>query len=496
MEYVVNGRRHAELFRFFEDICSIPHGSGNEAGVADYLCEFARERGLEYYRDGLNNVLIRKPASPGREKDKPVMLQAHTDMVCEKLPDSSHDFTRDPLKLKVNGDLLSADGTTLGADDGIGVAVMLYLLNDASLSAPALECLFTVSEETGMDGAEGFDYTLIRSRMLINLDNCGEGSACCGCAGGIRFDLLLPAERVPLTGKCVKVTLSGLAGGHSGVEIALGRRNAINMLASLLLSLYHDIPFCLVDMECMGKTNVIPSTASATVAFYDNAQAKEAANRLTAALNAARPSLCKADCGAKITVKNAIGAVNAENSASMCSFRTTDLLLSLLTVTPHGVIRYMPDDPTQVLSSVNPGVMSFDGSRFTVSYFARSCSDSENLSTISLFKGLARLYPDAGLSVISVSPGWLFKRGGELQDAYASACLEALGVTPKFDSIHAGLECGLITSSFNKIDGADNSQAISIGPDLYDIHSTKERVSLSSCERFCDLMTVLLARLG
>ena len=491
MKYVINGRSPAPFFNFFEELCAIPHGSGNEGQIADYLCAFAKARNLEFYRDELNNVLIKKPAAAGYEDKGAVVLQAHVDMVCEKLPASVHDFTRDPLKLKANGDILSATDTTLGADDGAGVAAMLCALNDATLAAPALECLFTVSEETGMNGADGFDYTRISGRYLINLDNGAEGVACCGCAGGLETDILLPCETVPLDGKLMRVTVSGLAGGHSGVEINCGRRNAITLLASALLELYQSAPFCLVSIEGGTKYNVIPSTATAVISFFGAPEAKTAERSLRDYFAGKKVNFAKADKGFRYTFGS---GADAANLGEKLTYRSTRTLLSLLASAPSGVRKYMPDDNSQVLSSVNLGILRpWDGG-YKLSFFARSCDDNENEETRSILAGIATL-AGGSLDILSFHPGWKYKRGGRLQTAYEKALKKVTGKNAYFENIHAGLECGIITAAFNKLDGAERTEAISIGPDMYDIHSAAERLDLASCSRFYAILSDLLTNL-
>lgn len=501
MNYVVKDRTPITLFNFFEEICSIPHGSGNEKGIADYLCGFAKERSLECYRDQLNNVFIKKPAYKGYEDRPAVMLQAHTDMVCEKLPDSTHDFLTDPLTLSVNGDMLTANGTTLGADNGIGVAAMLAALDDKELEAPALECLFTVSEETGMDGVQGFDFTRVTARSVINLDNEGEGIVCCGCAGGIDVTYTLPAEYAPAYGKTVIVSIGDLAGGHSGVDIDLGRQNAIKLLAKALLSLYQSTPFCIVTMKGGAKPNVIPSSATAVITFFGTAEAKAADKYLQSWFIEAKQNFCRADKKIRYSFKNLSAEIaetivpkNSEFSKAQLTYKSTHKLLSLLAAAPTGVLKYMPDDKSQVLSSVNEGVLTHDGEKFNLVFFARSCFDREYMETVSTLVGLGKAY-GAETNVSAPHPGWKYVRGGTLQKAYDQTCREIIGKPAVYQNIHAGLECGAIIAAMNKIDGKENAQAISIGPNLHDIHSVKEAVELSSCEKFYAIIKQMLKKI-
>lgn len=492
MEYLIKDRHPAAMFKAFEDICAIPHGSGNESGISDLLTSFAKERSLDHYRDALGNVLIRKPASADKRRNRPVMLQAHIDMVCEKTPTSERDPLHDPLKLKLSGDILSAEGTTLGADDGIGVAAMLAVLDDGELSHPELECLFTVSEETGMDGALGFDHSLLRSRLMINLDNTEEGYACCGCAGGADIDISIPLERIPALQKPLTVTVSGLAGGHSGQDIDLGRRNAIKLLSVALLSLYERIPFCLISIDGGVKPNVIPSSARAELSFYDSADAKRATAVLKEIFGSIRSGLCRDDAGFKCSIKASNAAIPRENAAM--SYKSTHILLSYISNAPSGVLKYMPQERSQVLSSVNLGNLTTAHAIARAIFFARSENTEEINETVTLIRGLTHL-AGGEARVTSRTPGWRFKRGGILQEAFDTVCRRVIGKPAVIGSIHAGLECGAIISAMNAIDGAENAEAISIGAELHDIHSVKERVSLSSCERLYKMICGILAEL-
>ena len=239
-------------YDFFKKICSIPHGSGNEDAIASYIESVARENGLFCIRDALNNVFVRKGASSGLEALPSVLFAAHTDMVCEKLPSSDHDFENDPLTLIEKDGYVTTNGTTLGADDGAGVAAMLKLMTDTA-PMPETEYLFTSSEETGMDGAFGFDYSNVKSNLAVNLDNGAECSACIGCASGHRYSTKLPLDRTRKCGKAVQITVAGLAGGHSGGEIATPKRSAIKLLAHLLDGIYSSYPFHIVSLSGGGS---------------------------------------------------------------------------------------------------------------------------------------------------------------------------------------------------------------------------------------------------
>ena len=299
MEQIIQGRRPASVFRYFEQISAIPRGSHNESGIADYLVAFAKERGLEYYRDSLHNVLIKSPATDGQEKRPPLLFQGHTDMVCEKNSDVEHDFFSDPLSLFVDGKLLRARGTTLGADNGIAVAIMLALLDGEVAEHPAFECLFTTAEETGLNGAQNFDYGLIKSRTMINMDSEELGVVTCGCAGGLRSDLTLHCATTPFAGQALRVRIGGLMGGHSGADVNTGRANANKLMGRLLAALLPSCDARIVSIAGGSKDNAIPRECEVVLAVAD---VDAATDILTGTANEIARELIKEDRGFTVTV--------------------------------------------------------------------------------------------------------------------------------------------------------------------------------------------------
>ncbi|MBR6708501.1 MAG: M20/M25/M40 family metallo-hydrolase, partial [Clostridia bacterium] len=327
MQYVVEGYRPAKLFRFFEDICAIPHGSRNEAAVADYLVKFAESRGLAYYRDEMENVLISMPGSAGRENEAPMLLQGHIDMVCEKNADTVHDFMRDPLELAVEDGKLFARGTTLGADDGIAVAIMLTVLDGELESHPPIECLFTSQEEIGLHGAAAFDCTKIRARRMINLDSEADNSAIVGCAGGLRSDMTIPLVREPFAGEAISVTVKGLMGGHSGENIHLGRANANKLMGRLLASLLSE-DLRLISCEGGSKDNAIPRECRTVISV---ASAARAIAKLQALAEDIRGELVADDAGFTVI------AEPVDVPAVMADAETTRRAVVSMAIVPNGV---------------------------------------------------------------------------------------------------------------------------------------------------------------
>ena len=468
MHYIINGRKPEAVFRFFEEICSIPHPSFHEERVADYLVAFAKERSLEYVRDELHNVLIKKPATKGMENRAPILFQGHTDMVCEKNGDVEHDFMKDPLKLFLEGDLLGAEGTTLGGDDGIAVAMMLAMLDGAIAEHPPIECLFTVAEEVGLNGAHGFDYSHVSARTMVNLDSEELGVITAGCAGGLRSDLTLSYEAIPTEGEVLRVLLTGLAGGHSGVDICTGRANANKLMGRLLARLFKDVKYNLISLEGGSKDNAIPRECVAVLAVSD----AEAATRvLLEESERIRGELVADDAGFALTVESAEGA------ASMLSDADTLRAVSLISSVDNGVKEMNRNVAGLPEWSRNLGVIRTENGAIDFVFSVRSAIESrldasnDELDLLASALGCTAKH-------YSRYPGWDYAPVSPVRDAYAKAYFSVTGKETRVEVIHAGLECGIIYSKLPDMD------MISIGPNMKDIHSPNERLDLASVELF------------
>ncbi len=469
-------------FEYFKSISKIPRGSGNEAQIAEYLCDFAKENELFYVKDENNNVFIRREAASGFEDKAPVLLQAHTDMVCESASGVAHDFQKDPIELVINGDVVTANGTTLGADDGAGVAVMMDILADKELKAREIECLFTSSEETGMEGAFGFDYSQINSELMVNLDSEEELNACIGCAGGMRSNAFIPMERVKASGTPYTITITGLAGGHSGTEIDRGRRSALKIMGELLDRLYNDYPLHVVEMTGGGRDNVIPFTASVTVIFYSDSDAKTAKVVVKEFAKLTASMLRDEDKGFRMSIKKA-----EKTAESMLSLKSTSNLISALLLAPQGVTESI-SEKNIVVASVNMG--SFElGDKLKLGFLIRSGNLDFCRRTANVISRMAHVLGGEA-EIESSYPGWDFRLGGAMQKAYKAACLKIYGKEPKFTVIHAGLECGVISSELQKY--GKSPDIISIGPDVHDIHTPEERMSISSLSRMCEIVRYII----
>lgn len=478
MEYIINGYEPKRLFEIFEEISAIPRGSGNEKGIADYICAYAERLGLFCIRDEVNNVFVRREAGKGYEEAPSVLLQGHTDMVCEKNASTVHDFTKDPLKLRVKDGFLSAHGTTLGADDGVAVAMMLALL-ELDEDMPMLECLFTVSEETSLLGAEAFDYSVVKSRKMINMDSEGEGVAIVSSAGGADICYTLATDRVKCPDRPIKITVTGLMGGHSGTDISTCRMNANRVMGRVLARLYAKKPFNLISIKGGNMKNAIARECVAEISVIDRAEVE---NELEIIRHEIADEVCKEDRGIKIYLDK------GKISENMLTYKDTSKLIDLLTLTPNGVYAMSPDFEGLVRTSCNCGVVECDEDEIKVWIKTRSSSNSEHDALLGILKRFADAIGVRG-EVSGIYESWDYckdsKLACEFVDAYKKLFPDS-PIQPKTAAIHAGLECGTIISRLGTCD------TIAIGPDVFDIHSPDERLDLASMERFWKLVLYMI----
>ena len=473
---VVNSEIAPLMFEYFEEICKIPHGSENEAEIASYIENFAKSRGLECVKDEANNVLVRKAGTAGRENEPWLMLQGHTDMVCEKDGNVKHEFTKDPLKLYVDSEgFLRAKGTTLGADDGIAVAAMLAVLDGAIDSHPPIECLFTAGEEIGMIGAGKFDFSTLKSRRMINVDSETEGVAVVGCAGGVRSEMTLQVTREPKQGQCLLVKLGGLAGGHSGEDINKGRLNANRLMGRLLTELSFKIDFAVSSINGGSKDNAIPRECVAELCVPDFFEALYEIESIAKIIS--REISCD-DKGFYCTVEH-------------CDFDTvvsgvdTWRLMVSLNNTPCGIIEMSRDVQGLVEWSANLGVVETTDENVKFTFLTRSGIDDRIDFSIHALDRFAELI-DADTGHFGRYTGWSYAKVSPIRDAYLKAYKELFGKEASCQIIHAGLECGLIRSHIPDMD------IISIGPDIIALHSPGEKLNIASAERLWILLEYML----
>ena len=479
MEYLIKGRKPESFFNYFEEISAIPRGSGNEKGIADYIVDFANKRGLYCYRDEVNNVFVRMPASAGRENEGAVMLQGHTVMVCEKNQDTVHDFEREGIKLVLDGDLLTADGTTLGADNGVAVAMMLAILDGELESHPAIECLFTVSEEVGLDGAKAFDYSIAKAEKMLNLDSEGEGMATVSCAGGVRSDIVLKADKCNCSGKkAIEISISGLSGGHSGADIHTGKANANKLMGRVLCAILEKSEIAIAEINGGSKDNAIPRECSAVIVL-DEADVDVAKAIVSEQLCQIKNEVNEDDAEVAIEAKllgNADKCFSAELSRKVIAFVNS---------IANGVLAMSNDIKDLVEFSRNLGVIRTNNEGIELILSTRSSTESLLDSSE---RELALLADMMGGEIRHHGryPGWKYEKDSELRVKYIDAARKILGLEPQILAIHAGLECGIIKSHINNMD------IISIGPEMRGIHSPDEVLDLASCERFWLLIEEML----
>lgn len=471
------------VFHYFEELCQIPHGSHNTKQVSDWLANFAKERGLWYSQDEANNIIIKKPAAKGCEAAPTVILQGHCDMVCEKTPESTHDFTKDPLELMIEGDFVTAKDTTLGGDDGIAVAYILALLEDDTLRAPAIEAVITTDEEVGLLGAKALDTSQLEGRRLINLDSEEEGYLWVGCAGGLRALSTLNVERVSAKGAVMDVVIDGLKGGHSGAEIDKNRANSNKLMGRFLWELGKTVPYRLAGLEGGLKDNAIPRSTTAKIVVEASAQ-KDVFTAAIKCQQDLRGEYSGSDEGITIRCRQ-----YGEAECRVLKDGDKEKALFLLNFAPWGVVKMSGDIEGLVETSSNPGVMKLEEEKFLLDFSIRSSKGSakkalaEKLTALTEFLG-------GSCAMSGDYPAWEYRKDSPLRDLMADTYEEMFGEKPLVQAIHAGLECGLF---YEKMPGLD---CVSFGPTMHDIHTTEETLSISSTERMWNYLIKVLEKLA
>ena len=466
------------VFRFFEKLCAIPHGSRNCQAVSDWCAAFARERGLERHQDQAGNVIIIQEATPGYEAAAPVILQGHLDMVCEKEPGCTKDMAGEGLDLLVEDGCVRAKGTTLGGDDGIAVAMALAILDDQAIPHPRLEVVLTTDEEIGMLGAEALDAAPLRGRKLINVDSEEEGIFTVSCAGGSMAQCTLPVTRAPYGGAALEVTVRGLAGGHSGTEIHKGRANACVLLGRLLQAMAERTELRLVTAAGGGKDNAIAVEASAQVVVSDDAVARQAAEALAADLSR---EYAAADPGLRVE------AAPCTVRETPMDWASTERAVCMLTCLPNGVQAMSMEIHGLVQTSLNLGILAAEQTALTATFCVRSSLGSQKEM---LHRRLRTLMAQLG-GTVSISgdyPAWEYRQDSSLRDLMTEVFQEQYGRKPKIEAIHAGVECGILSG---KLPGLD---CVSIGPNLLDIHTPRERMEIASVQRVWRFVLEVLKR--
>ncbi len=460
------------VWQLFEEICQIPRPSGKEERVLRYLIDFAGKHELEAVQDKVGNLIIRKDAKPGYENLKSVVLQSHVDMVCEKNAGVEHDFASDPIRPRIDGEWVRAEGTTLGADDGIGVAVQLAILESDDIDHGPLECLFTIEEETGLTGAFGLEPGFVKSRILLNLDSEDEGELFIGCAGGVDTSCAFAYERVntEIDHQAYRISVTGLKGGHSGDDINKGRGNAIKILNRLLWSASRNYEFRLAEINGGNLRNAIAReafvTATIPVRYADQfvSQMEALAENIKQELKTNEPAL-------QITISTAV------MPQCLIDLNTQTRLINALYACPHGVIAMSPDIPDLVETSTNLASVSMTPKEIVVGTSQRSSVESAMTDVANMVNSVFSL---AGAKVQSGGgyPGWAPNIGSEILAVMKKTYEQQFGNQPKVLAIHAGLECGVIGEKYPGMD------MISYGPTIKGAHSPDEGILIETVGMF------------
>ena len=468
------------VFYYFEEISKIPHGSKNTKEISDYLVSFAKEHQLRYVQDEYGNIVIYKAASAGYEKLPAVILQGHMDMVCEKEAGSNHDFEKDPLRLKIEDGFVTAEGTTLGADDGIAVAYALALLETDSYAHPALEVVITVDEEVGLLGAQNLDASCLSGKYLINLDSDEEGILLTGCAGGVSAISSIPVKYRNASGCLYEVKIHGLQGGHSGMEIGKNRANANILMGRFLYGLKEQLPYELAELEGGQKDNVIPRECSCALLIQpeDTEILKDYACRLTAEL---RKEYSGSDAGISVSVE-----FQEETQNGVLHPVSQEKVLFYLMNVPNGVQKMSGNIPGLVETSTNLGAARLEEEVFYASCGVRSSVNSAKYAVSDKIEYLTE-FLGGDYKKEGEYPAWEYREQSPLREHMIEVYQDMYQKAPRVEAVHAGLECGLF---YEKIPGLDG---VSTGPNLWDIHTPQEKMEIASVRRVWEYLIQVLA---
>lgn len=476
---VLSDLQPTKVFQYFEDICGIPHSSGNTKQISDYCVSFAKEHNLKYSQDSYNNVVIWKNASKGYENAPTVILQGHLDMVCEKTADCEIDFDKEGLALQTDGELIYAKGTTLGADDGIAVAYTLAILDDDTLMHPAIEAVFTVDEEIGMLGAQAFDFSQLKGTLMLNVDSEEEGILLGGCAGGVRGICTLPMEYKELTGTAFEICIDGLLGGHSGEEINKYRANANKVMGRLLHGIGAELPFGIKSLAGGLKDNAIPRKCEAVIVTNDSEETDlyDTVAKLEIDI---KKEFEQSDPDLSISIKKA-----GSGEYQVLTPKSKEILVFFLVHIPDGVQKMNLAIPGLVQTSLNLGIMELTDTEFQSHSSIRSSVTVEKSALSEKLEYLTQFF-GGEYDTQGDYPAWEYYKESKLRPLMVAKYKEMFGNEPEVKVIHAGLECGIF---FEKLESVD---IVSMGPDIFDIHTPKERMPISSAKKTYEYLLEVL----
>lgn len=475
----LSGINPSNVFKYFEEICGIPHGSENMDAISEYCVKFAENHSLKFIRDDANNVIIFKPATTGYEKSEPIILQGHLDMVCQKTEDSNIDFINDGLDLYIDGDFVKAKNTTLGADNGIAVAMILAILESDSLCHPEIQAVFTTDEEIGMIGAGKLDTGVLTAKKMINLDAEEDDAITVSCAGGSDFKAVIPLNRIKKSGTKITVTLKGLKGGHSGMEIDKGRVNADILAGRFLNHMFSISEFDIIAINGGDKGNAIPNLCKIELCV-NNADTftKNAEMYL---------DILKKEIGEREKGFSPIIEIGEKAEYDVLHPEIRDKIIFTLLCLPNGIVEMSAEIKGLVETSLNLGMLNTESDKTTLLFTLRSNKKSalrfleEKLKTF--FGAIpCKIYTSGHY------PPWEFKENSTLQALYKETYKEICGFEPKVEAIHAGLECGIFTSAIKGLD------CIAVGPALHDVHTVNEKLCISSVEKIFNVLISLLEK--
>ncbi len=468
-----------EVFKWFEEISKIPRESGHEKEISNFLVEFAKERNFEVHRDSVNNVIIKKCGTAGYENKNAVIIQGHMDMVCEKTKDSKHDFRKDAIELIIEGDILRANETTLGADDGIAIAMGLALLDSKNIPHPPIEFLATTSEETGMDGALAITGEHLKGKTLINIDSEEEGIFLVSCAGGLNTltEFEIKRENIKKDFESLKIEISGLKGGHSGIEIHKQRANAIKILGRLLYAVKKDI--CLAFIEGGAKHNAIAKNSEAVITTKDAEKIKNILEELSKKI---KNEYKTEDSQMQIKIEK------IENIKECIKKEISDNIIDFMNLAPNGVLYMNKEINGLVQTSANNGILKEENGKLTFTISIRSSLESSTEEIASIVE-IASKRTNAKFEKVNWYPAWEYDKNSKIKDIALSVYKKMTGKDAKIEAIHAGLECGILKRVLPEVD------MISFGPNLYDVHTPAEHLSISSVDRTWKFLKELIINL-
>ena len=475
------------VFRYFEEISQIPRSSGNEKQISDYLVSVAKGLNLEVIQDDALNIIIKKPGTKGYENSPTVIIQGHMDMVCEKNKGTDHDFEKDPLKLRIIDDMIYATDTTLGADNGIAVAYALALLDSTDIPHPPLEILITTDEETGMSGAMAVSKEHISGKILINIDNEEEGNLLVSCAGGVRSKFDLTAEVEPLNelNKIVEVSIRGLKGGHSGMEIIKERGNSNKLIGRVLKDLLNEVDFRMISLNGGSKDNAIPREADAIIAIKDD-DLELVKGVLTKWQEIFLNELRVQDPGVKVLLNEEVKEV--EEVEEVFTKESTDKAINLLVLIPNGIRTKSFEIENLVQSSSNLGVITTKNNNVQYDSAVRSSIRSLKKQIVEESRAIAEVI-GCDFRTVSDYPEWQFNPESKVREVFKDVYKRMYGKEANIVAIHAGVECGLLSKNLGGLD------MISFGPDMYDVHTPQEHVNIKSVNNMWDYLKEILKEL-